>query len=94
MLHCHKFDHFRIEQFNLILLLLFPGSGVAAPSSAGKYGGEIVGKTRKTNLEISDWIEDWKEQNPRYDVVAENCQKFAYDFIVWLTKGVFTVPHR
>ena len=40
------------------------------------------------------WIRNWLLENPAYNLEAENCQKFAYDFIVYLTDGVFTVPHR
>jgi hypothetical protein len=68
--------------------------GFEAPSGAGKFGGEIVGKTKKSEQQITHWIEEWKREHARYDAVAENCQKFAYDFIVWLTGGIFTVPHR
>ena len=40
------------------------------------------------------WIKDWLKRNPMYSVESDNCQKFAYEFLVWLTDGVFTVPHR
>ena len=69
--------------------------GDAAESGAGSLGGEIVGQTSKSDGEIDRFIENWLKQNPRYYVFADNCQKFAYEFIVFLTDGVnFRLPHR
>ena len=125
------------------------GKGREAISSAGRWGGEIVGWTIKSDEEIlgaglsrwianqptnpnvhmksymlrqeveigyrkvrtleaeaqgdmipwtdeaeTAWIKEWIMNNSMYTVEGDNCQKFAYELIVWLTDGVFTVPHR
>jgi hypothetical protein len=69
--------------------------GDEAASGAGFLGGEIVGETTKSDEEIDDFIDGWLAHNPRYDVLKDNCQKFAYAFVVFLTNGVnFRLPHR
>jgi hypothetical protein len=69
--------------------------GWAADSGAGLLGGEIVGETRKTDSEINSFIEDWLRRNKTYDVLIDNCQKFAYEFVYFLTDGTnFRLPHR
>jgi len=68
--------------------------GDAAKSGAGKLGGEIVGKSDKSQRLIDQWIEEWLEKNPCYEFTSENCQKFAYQFMAWLTNGNFHCPHR
>lgn len=69
--------------------------GEMASSSAGALGGEIVGETDKTDSQIVQFIESWKNNNPRYNVFEDNCQKFAYEFIFFLCNGVnFRLPHR
>ena len=67
--------------------------GYAAKSGAGKYGGEIVGKTRKTDFEINQWISNWIRDNPKYNLLGDNCHKFAYELMVWLTDGIFRCEH-
>lgn len=68
--------------------------GCYADSGAGKLGGELVGKTDKTDYEISNWIERWIVNHPGYDALGTNCQTFAYEFMDWLTGGNFICPHR
>ena len=53
-----------------------------------------MGWTYKTDDEIKTWKDQWLEENPTYNVEGENCQKFAYELIVELTDGVFSIPHR
>ena len=55
--------------------------GAVAKSGAGGFGGEVVGKTRKTDAEIDSFIDNWVSNNPTYTVFAVNCQKFAIEFI-------------
>ena len=50
--------------------------------------------TTRSDAEIDRWTAEWLGRNHEYDVLADNCQKFAYEFIAWLTGGVFTIPHR
>ena len=68
--------------------------GDAAASSAGSLGGELVGETDATDEEINDWIEKWLDRNPDYETLSVNCQKFAYEFMAWLTDGNFICSHR
>ena len=67
--------------------------GYAAKSGAGKYGGEIVGKTRKTDSDINQWNTNWIKENPRYSLLDRNCHKYAYELMVWLTDGIFRCEH-
>ena len=53
--------------------------GAVAKSGAGSFGGEIVGKTRKTDAEIDSFIDNWVSNNPTYNVIFVNCQKFAIE---------------
>ena len=71
-------------------------TGSTAMSGAGStYGCEIVGETSKTDEAIGEYISCWLIDNPRYDVLTDNCQSFAYNFIFFLTDGVnFRLPHR
>eukprot|EP00092_Neocalanus_flemingeri_P007729 GFUD01008345.1.p1 GENE.GFUD01008345.1~~GFUD01008345.1.p1 ORF type:complete len:255 (+),score=49.82 GFUD01008345.1:184-948(+) len=68
--------------------------GDAAASGAGALGGEIVGTSDKSDESINSYIESWLEKNPCYQFTSENCQKFAYEFMAWLTRGSFNCPHR
>ena len=68
--------------------------GDVAESGAGKFGGEIVGTTTKTDSEIDDWCERWVRINPDYDFIQDNCQKFAYEFMIWLTDNNYKCDHR
>ncbi len=68
--------------------------GSAAASSAGTFGGELVGETDATDNKIDDWIEGWLSRNPDYEALSANCQKFAYEFIDWLTHGNCVCSHR
>ena len=44
-----------------------------------------VGETAKSEAEIEAWIEAWTLRNPVYFWGTDNCQKFAREFIGWLT---------
>jgi hypothetical protein len=68
--------------------------GFAAASSAGALGGELVGETDATDSQINVWIEEWRSRNPDYNILLDNCQTFAYEFMDWLTNGNFSVSHR
>lgn len=68
--------------------------GSQASSGAGALGGEIVGKTSKYDGQIDEWIDAWLDKYQQYDFTEENCQKFACEFVRWLTDGIFTIPHR
>ena len=68
--------------------------GFAAASSAGALGGELVGETDATDSQISLWIGEWLSRNPDYNILSDNCQTFAYEFMDWLTNGNFSVSHR
>ena len=67
--------------------------GEEAGSGAGALGGEIVGKTRKTDHEIQRYNDQWVRNNPTYGITDANCQKFAIQFIAWLTSNNFKLPH-
>ena len=68
--------------------------GSSAASGAGSLGGELVGETDATNDEIEKWIDRWLNRNPDYETLTANCQKFAYEFMEWLTDGNFICSHR
>jgi hypothetical protein len=69
--------------------------GDKAASGAGFLGGEIVGETTKSDEEIDTFIDGWLANNHHYELLIDNCQKFAYEFVVFLTDGVnFRLPHR
>ena len=69
--------------------------GSEAESGAGSLGGEIVGETNKSDSEIDRFIEEWLNCNTHYGLLEDNCQKFAYEFVCFLTNGVnFRLPHR
>lgn len=72
-------------------MVIFKERGDRAPSGVGSLV-KVVGATNKTDEEIAAWIEDWKIENPIYDFLEINCQKFGYEFIRWLTGGVFSIP--
>ena len=59
-------------------------------ADVGRFGH--VGTTTKRNDEIDGFIQTWKEDNPKYSFGRENCQKFAREFIGWLTDESFEVP--
>jgi len=46
-----------------------------------------VGTTHKSDHEINRWVDKWRGRNPKYSFAADNCQKFAREFIGWLTDG-------
>ena len=76
------------------LWIFFRNYGFEASSGAGTLGGEIVGKTSKYDGQIDEWIDGWLDKYQQYDFTEENCQKFACEFIHWLTDGIYTIPHR
>ena len=55
--------------------------GEVARSGAGRFGGEIVGETTKSDEEIENFYREWVSNNPTYGAFSENCQKFAIDLI-------------
>ena len=60
-------------------------SAVGTGAQVSRFGH--VGTTIKSDGEISEWISLWKGRNPKYSFTADNCQKFAREFIDWLTDG-------
>ena len=68
--------------------------GKVASSKAGQFGGEIVGKSDKTDSQIDSWLERWLARNPEYDFMEDNCQKLAYEFMIWLTDNNYRCDHR
>ena len=67
--------------------------GKTATSGAGPFGGEPVGKTSKTDREIDRFNNDWLSRNTTYNLIGENCQKHAIEFIQWLTNGRYRLSH-
>ena len=67
--------------------------GFEATSTAGRFGGEIVGKTTKTDAEIETFNEDWISRNATYQITGDNCQKFGIEFIAWLTDDNYRLNH-
>ena len=55
--------------------------GKVAKSGAGRFGGDFVGKTTKSDAYIKYFCREWVSNNPTYNVFSENCQKFAIDLI-------------
>lgn len=69
--------------------------GYAAASTAGNFGGQIVGETSKSCEEVLFYTEEWLRKYETYHVLAENCQKFAYEFTSFLTDGInFRLPNN
>ena len=68
--------------------------GRRAESGAGTCGGEVVGLSTKTEKDVKEWIDRWTFSFPEYDLLNDNCQKFAYDFMNWATCGNFLCEHR
>ena len=68
-------------------------TGTTATSGAGYFGGEIVGKTRKTDAQIDGFIAEYGEENPNYDLMTTNCQQFAVQLIRWLTDDNYRLTH-
>lgn len=60
---------------------------------AGHFGGEVVGKTQRTDPEINFVIAKWLEKNSIYGFGSTNCQKFALQFVTWLTNGNYRIKH-
>ena len=83
--------------------LIVPSLGFISKSGVGAFGCQLVGETEKTDKEITEWIEDWRTENPLYGLATKNCQCFAMEFMYWLTGGnhifvqrpdsVITTPH-
>lgn len=61
-------------------------------ADVGRFGH--VGTTTKRNDEIEGFIQKWKDDNPKYSFGRENCQKFAREFIGWLTDESFEAAVR
>ena len=68
-------------------------AGRTATSGAGYFGGEIVGKTRKTEAQIDGFIAEYGKENPTYDLMTTNCQQFAVQLIRWLTDDCYRLKH-
>jgi hypothetical protein len=67
----------------------------AVKSFVRSFGSQIIGITNKTDEEIATFINNWQKQNRNVSDMLENCQKFAYEFIFFLTDGVnFRLPVR
>ena len=60
-------------------------SAVGDGAEVARFGH--VGRTFKSDLEVFLFIQKWKFDNPMYGFDAHNCQKFAREFIAWLTDG-------
>ncbi len=45
----------------------------------------LVGSTEKSSADIKTWCGNWVLDNSEYDFLGENCQKFSYELIMWLT---------
>ena len=54
--------------------------GREATSGAGPFGGEIVGKTRKADTEIEDFITKYEKEYPEYGLLSTNCQQWKLVF--------------
>ena len=59
-------------------------SAVGDGADVARFGH--VGETRKSDMDIFWFIQRWKWRNPRYAFHTDNCQKFAREFIAWLTE--------
>ncbi|KAL5268586.1 hypothetical protein ACHWQZ_G002437 [Mnemiopsis leidyi] len=68
--------------------------GYAAKSGAGRFGGEVVGTTTKSNGMINNWVGIWLALNPHYHLLRGNCQKFSYELMIWLTDHNYLCNHR
>ena len=68
--------------------------GFKARSNAGSLGGEVVGKTIKTDREINGWIDVWLAKYPEYEVLTDNCQTFVFDMMAWVTGNNYIMKHR
>ena len=68
--------------------------GRRAKSFAGLCGGEVVGLTTVTDGGIKAWYKLWLDANPEYNLFTDNCQKFAYQLMDWVTYGKFLCEHR
>ena len=66
-------------------------NGYAAESGAGKFGGNIVGKTTKRYDEINMWIRKFLRLHPTYYLTSENCQNFVLDMVIWLTNNNYKI---
>ena len=60
-------------------------SAVNGGADVGRFGR--VGHTYKSDSEIVRFLRTWCTANPVYSFDTHNCQKFARDFIEWLTDG-------
>ena len=67
--------------------------GFEAASTAGRFGGEIVGKTTKSDDDIEAFNESWLSNNKTYQITGDNCQKFGIEFIAWLTDDNYRLNH-
>lgn len=67
--------------------------GDEAASGAGHFGGEIVGKTTKSDEDIEGFKQTWLSKNVTYCLTGDNCQKFGIDFIAWLTDLNYRLDH-
>merc|ERR1712102_53462 len=68
--------------------------GEEARSTAGHFGGDCVGKTNKSDKDIEVFNKSWLERHPTYDYKTTNCQKYAIDFIRWLTDDCYHLPYE
>lgn len=66
-------------------ILTSQGTKSGKGANVSRFGH--VGATHKSNHEIAEFIRQWQARNPRYTFTRDNCQKFAREFIGWLTEG-------
>ena len=59
--------------------------GKVAASTAGTFGWSVVGETQKTDKEIDEWNKDWLAEHPEYFLLTENCQKYVFELMKWVT---------
>merc|ERR1712136_113211 len=61
-------------------------------SRAGAKATHAAGSTTKSEGEIERWNKQFLRDHPYYNVVGDNCQLYAQNFIEWLTDGVYDLP--
>lgn len=67
-------------------------SGPTSAEGAGVNGRSfLVGTTTKSEVAITDFISEYEVRNPEYCSISINCQKFAVEFIEWVTAGNYDI---
>lgn len=66
--------------------------GATSTEGAGAHGRLVlVGATCKSEAEIVDFVSRYEIRHPEYCSISINCQKFAVEFIDWLTAGNYDI---